>query len=107
MKILIVVVQWIVIIAIGAALWYGWSLKLPTFPTMPGYQVLFFALAIAFAWVEVLKWGVTKPFNCVKCMTGWVALLLAVILHTPFWYLYLPAGLFVGAIYSAVKMRWL
>ena len=107
MKIFTSAVQWIMIIAIGVALWYGWSWKLPTFPSMPGYQVLFFALAIAFTWVEILKWGVTKPFNCVKCMSGWLSLLLAIIFHTPFWYLYLPAGLFVGAIYSAVKMRWL
>lgn len=107
MKILITVVQWVMIVAIGAALWYGWSCRFPTFPTMPGYHVLFFALAIAFTWVEVLKWGVTKPFNCVKCMTGWVALILAAVFHTPFWYLYLPAGLFVGAIYSAIKMRHL
>lgn len=100
--------QWLFLILAGVGIyWFCRHGSMPFFPTMPGYLVLFFALAIAFTWVEVLKWGVTKPFNCVKCMTGWVALLLAIVFHTPFWYLYLPAGLFVGAIYSAGKMRWL
>jgi hypothetical protein len=74
---------------------------------MPGYLIIIFALSISFTWVEILKWGVTKPFNCVKCMTGWVSLILAFSFHTPYWFFYLFVGLFVGAIYSAVKMRYL
>src|SRR4051812_43418277 len=100
--------QWGFLILVGFGIyWLFHHYSAPVLPTMPGYQALFFALAIAFTWVEVLKWGVTKPFNCVKCMTAWVALILAVVFHTTFWYLYLPAGLFVGAIYSAIKLRWL
>lgn len=74
---------------------------------MPGYAVLIFALACAFVWVELLKWGSVKPFNCVKCLTGWFSLILAAIFHVPHFYLYLPLGLFVGAIFSAIQMRWL
>lgn len=74
---------------------------------MPGYQVILFALSFAFMWVEILKWGVTKPFNCVKCMTGWSAFFIAWGFHTPYWYFYLPLGLMAGAIYSALKLRYL
>lgn len=78
-----------------------------TLPDMPGYLVLFFSFSIAFVWVEILRWGVTKPFNCVKCMTSWLSFFMAYAFHTPFWYFYLFAGLMIGAIYSAVKMRYL
>lgn len=77
-------------------------------PAMTGLQVVVFALAIAFTWVEVLKWWKhVKPFNCLKCMTGWVALILAFTFHVQFWPLYLPLGLFVGAVFGAIKMRYL
>lgn len=75
--------------------------------TMPGYQVILFALSIAFVWVEILKIGVVKPFTCVKCMCGWFALILAFYFDTPYWPLYLFVGLFAGAMYSAIKMRYL
>lgn len=81
--------------------------SLPERGTMTGLQVVVFALAFAFTWVEVLRWGSVKPFNCLKCMTGWVALILAFTFHVEFWYMYLPVGLFVGAMVSAIKMRWL
>jgi hypothetical protein len=74
---------------------------------MQGYQVIIIALSMAFTWVEVMKWGVTKPFNCVKCMTGWISLLIAGVFHVPYWPFYLFIGLFSGAMYSAIKMRWL
>lgn len=79
----------------------------PKFPTMTGLQVIFFALSLAFTWVEILKWGVTKPFNCFKCMTGWFALILAFMFHVEFWPFALPAGLFVGSVFEGIKMRWL
>lgn len=79
----------------------------PDLPPLRGYQVIIFAFSIAFLWTEVMKWGVTKPFNCIYCMTAWLSLIIAFVFHTPFWYFYLPVGLTVGAIYSAVKMRWL
>jgi hypothetical protein len=74
---------------------------------MPGYLVLFFSLAIAFTWVEVVKIGKFKPLNCVKCLTGWISLPMAYFFETPYWYFYLFAGLFVGAVYSAIQMRYL
>lgn len=105
-KLLISLVQWLAIVAVGFMVYFFWN-RIPAVTSMSGLWVLFFALAIAFTWVEILKWGVTKPFNCVKCMAGWTAFIVAFVFHTPHWYMYLPAGLFVGAIYSAVKMRWL
>lgn len=81
---------------------------LVTLPTMTGLQVITFALSFAFMWVEVLKWWKRiKPFNCLKCMTGWTALILAFTFHVEFWYMYLPVGLFVGAVFGAIKMRYL
>ena len=85
--------------------WIGQHI--PERGTMTGLQVIFFALALAFMWVEVLKWGIVKPFNCIKCLTGWFALILAFAFHTEFWYMYLPAGLFVGALFEGIHMRWL
>lgn len=84
--------------------------RLPSLPergTMTGLQVIVFALSFGFTWVEILKWGVVKPFNCLKCMTGWVALILAFTFHVEFWYMYLFVGLFVGAMFEGIKMRWL
>lgn len=88
--------------------WVGEQLPdVPALPRMSGIQVIMFALSFAFMWVEVLRWGAVKPFNCLKCMTGWIALILAFTFHVEFWPLYLPLGLFVGAVFGAVKMRWL
>jgi hypothetical protein len=81
--------------------------SLPERGAMTGLQVIVFALPFAFMWVEVLKWGVVKPFNCIKCMTGWIAVILALTFHVEFWYMYLPLGLFVGAMFEGIKMRWL
>lgn len=75
-------------------------------PTMTGLQVVIFSMAISFAWTE-LKLARHKPLNCLKCMTGWVALMLAFTFHVQFWYMYLPVGVFVGAVFEGIKMRWL
>lgn len=105
--------QWtaaiVLLFALIAACYAGYHFRylLPARGTMPGYAVLFFALALAFMWVEVMHWGYKKPFSCVKCMSGWFALILALTFHTHFWYLYPFAGVFVGAMWSAVKMKWL
>jgi hypothetical protein len=86
----------------------GYALITARRPPIHPALLLFFALACAFAWVEVFKvWKNTKPFNCVKCLTGWFALALAWYTHAPYCVLYLLAGLFVGAMWEAVKMRWL
>ncbi len=98
--------QWLFFILLGGGIYFLWHYW-PDLPTMKGCQVLAFAISIAFVWVDILKWGVTKPFNCVKCMTGWLSLLIAVLFHVEFWYLYLFAGLFVGAMFEGIRMRWL
>lgn len=116
MKILKIIGNWFLFLLILAGIiaavsyrhWIGQYLpSLPERGTMTGLHVIVFALSFAFMWVEVMKWGVIKPFNCLKCMTGWVALILAFTFHAEFWYMYLPVGLFVGAMFSAIKLRWL
>lgn len=88
--------------------WVGQHLPaLPERGTMSGLQVIVFALSFAFMWVEVLKWGSVKPFNCMKCMAGWAAVILAFTFHVPYWPFYLPVGAFIGSIFSALKMRYL
>lgn len=95
-------------IALTAVAGIAYALITARRPPMHPALILFFALACAFAWVEVFKvWKHTKPFNCVKCMSGWFALALAWYSHVPYFGLYLMAGLFVGAMYEAIKMRWL
>ena len=74
---------------------------------MINWNILIIALSLAFCQVEVLHFGSVKPLNCIKCMTGWYALTIGS------WYLgwhavvYLPLGVFVGAMFEAIKMRWL
>lgn len=108
-----IIINWLLFLAIIAAImvpiWY-WrpiSMHLPTLPTMPGYQAVAFGFALAFTWVEVMKWGSVKPFNCLKCMCGWLTMFIAMAFHVQFWPFYMPMGLVVGAVFSAIKMRWL
>lgn len=87
--------------------WIGQHLPaLPQRGTMTGLQVVLFALAFSFAFTE-LKLAKHKPLNCLKCLTGWVALILAFTFHVQLWYMYLPVGLMTGAVFGAIKMRWL
>lgn len=106
-----VLLNWLLFLALIAVCYlvykYWYLVPWPTLPTMTGLQVIVFALSFAFMWVDVLRWGSVKPFNCLKCMTGWTALLLALFFHVELWYFYLPVGLFVGAMFEGIKMRWL
>lgn len=76
---------------------------------MINFNILLLALAWAFCQIEVIHFGSIKPFNCLKCMTGWYALALACFVYGYGWrgIIYLPLGVFVGAIFSGIKMRWL
>lgn len=108
-----IIINWLLFLSfVGAVVVLVWHRqwiidKIPSVPKMTGLQVVVFALACAFVWVDVMKWGVTKPFNCIKCMTGWIAVLFAFGHHVEFWPLYLPLGVFVGAVFSSIQMRWL
>lgn len=75
-------------------------------------MIIFFALCLAFFVVEVvprIKLTNRKPFNCMMCMTGWCSMLLAVWqgVYWPYMLLLGVAGVFVGAMFGAIKMRWL
>lgn len=74
---------------------------------MLNWNIIILALSLAFCQVEVLHFGSVKPLNCVKCMTGWYALGIGCIAIGWHGIVYLPLGVFAGAIYSAIKMRWL
>jgi hypothetical protein len=74
---------------------------------MTGIQAIVFGFSCAFTWVEVLRLGSRKPFNCLKCMCGWFTLIIAGVCHVEYWPFYLPVGVTVGAVFSAIKMRWL
>lgn len=69
-------------------------------------EILFFGLSVAWCIVEILRIKF-RPFNCMMCMTGWCSLGIALI--NPSWYdlFYLPAGVFIGAMFEGIKMRWL
>jgi|SRR5205085_695487 hypothetical protein len=80
----------------------------PDLGVMPGSLVVLTALCFAFTWVKV--WRVfphTKPFKCLKCMTGWTSLVLAFLFHTPFCLAYVFIGLFTGAMVDALINKYL
>jgi len=86
-------------------------------------QTLFIALSLAFCWVYYINtfastvfsyFGNTlpnpftrKPFTCVTCMCGWFAAAIGCYQYGVTGLLYLPAGVFTGAMFNAVSMRWL
>lgn len=108
-KVLMTVVQWLVVATVLFFVLFGFhfKLQLPVTKPMPGYLVILFGLSAAYVWVDVLRWGVSRPFNCLTCLSGWFCLILAFAFHTHYWYLYLPLGAFVGGLYSKIVMRWL
>lgn len=74
---------------------------------MTGLLTVIIGFALAFTWVEVLHLGSKKPFNCLKCMCGWFTLLVGYVYGTPYCGFYLFIGLTVGAIFTAIKYRYL
>ena len=84
-------------------------------------SIIIISLAVAFCWVEFIQPTTAaiifiltgnrlldnKPFNCVKCLTGWISLIIGVYYFGWLGLVYLPLGVFTGAIFSAIQMRWL
>lgn len=102
------IINWIVFVAVIAGAFFLLKyFALPSLPTLSGWFVCLVGLAMAVVWVEKLKWGSVKPFNCVSCLTGWTTLALAFLFHVEVWYLYLFIGAFVGVMYSKICMRYL
>jgi hypothetical protein len=73
---------------------------------MPGYLVILFALGLALGVKETLHIP-RKPFNCMKCLTGWFSFFIALGFGTDYWYFYLGLGLLAGALFDSIKMRYL
>lgn len=76
-------------------------------PALTPGTILFLSISTAFTWVRIWKFGTVKPFTCIKCMSGWLSLLFAWLFHAPEPLIYLPMGLFIGAMFEAIQMRWL
>jgi len=87
---------------------------------MKKIEIIFLALCLAFCWVNYVNAWVSaafaatepnpfagKPFTCIKCMCGWFALVLGCYVYGVAGVLLLPAGVFTGAMFEAVSMRWL
>ncbi len=74
-------------------------------------SVLMYSVLIAFAVVHVLKpggWFKRKPFTCMPCMTGWLALILALLsgytVESP---ILMLAGIGLGGLAGGLIMRYL
>lgn len=83
-------------------------------------EILFASLSLAFCWVHYINTWLAKmflynpvnpftfkPFTCIKCMCGWFSLITGCYIHGTTGLLMLPAGVFTGAMFEAVSMRWL
>jgi ABC-type multidrug transport system permease subunit len=78
-------------------------------------EIIIAALAIAFTFVNLVfpqfvktRFFKRRPFNCIMCMSGWSSLGLALI--NGYGYgsiLFLFLGIFAGAMFEGISMRWL
>lgn len=75
----------------------------------PGaFWILLFALSLAFVCVYTFTWMPKfKPFNCLKCMTGWITLIISLLYGHPNAILLMAVGIFIGAIFDSIQSRWL
>lgn len=80
----------------------------PQFSDPGAHWILFFALSASFVWVYTLGWWKRiKPFKCLKCMCGWTTLLICIVVGHDNQLFMVLAGVFAGALFDAVKSRWL
>lgn len=80
----------------------------PIIGTLHPAFVLLAALASAFTFVNYVNpFKRIKPFNCVTCLTGWIALILSYLFNVPFYCLYFPIGIFVGGMFERLTMKYL
>lgn len=74
-------------------------------------EVIGVGFTVAFTIVQArprIKLFMTKPFNCLMCMSAWSTFGAA--LGAGYGWsslLFIPVGYFVGALFDAIKMRWL
>ena len=70
-------------------------------------QIIILALSLAYCWVDVLRIGKVRPFNCIMCMTGWFALLCGVVEYGVKGAMFMPVGVFTGMLFENLRMRYL
>lgn len=73
------------------------------------FNILAFSLAMAYSFTSIFRGRLfqRKPFNCVKCLTGWAALITGLLLQGWPGLIYLPFGFITGALWEKICMRWL
>ncbi|WP_143822380.1 hypothetical protein [Mucilaginibacter pedocola] len=74
---------------------------------MNKHEVILTALACAFSWLQVNRINY-RPFNCLMCMSGWCALIIAAFAgYGLYALLFFPLGIFAGAMLEGVIMKYL
>lgn len=74
---------------------------------MNNVQIIIIALSMSFCWLNINRWLKFKPFNCMMCMTGWISVFIAIIIHGWYGVLMFPVGCFAGALFETIKYRYL
>lgn len=70
-------------------------------------EIILTALACAFSWLQVNRIN-RRPFNCLMCMSGWCALVIALFAgHGRYAPLFFPLGCFAGAMLEGIIMKYL
>lgn len=102
------IIQWVIIILIIPFFIFFPQIKAAIRDIhLSWIQIIVLSLSISFTWVKVLKWGKRKPFNCMKCMTGWTALIIGFMSFGWPGLFFIFIGIFVGSIFEAITLRWL
>ena len=81
---------------------------------MTHLEIILSGLALAFCWVKILQAPLRlpvlnfKPLNCLTCLTGWISFGLAIANnYSVTALLFLAVGVFVGAMFEALTMKYL
>lgn len=70
-------------------------------------QIIILSLSFSFCITQVWRPINIKPFNCMMCFTGWAAAGLGLYQFGISGLALFFVGCFAGALFDAIKMRWL
>lgn len=74
---------------------------------MTPFEIIMFSVSVSFCITQVWKPLNFKPFNCMMCLTGWVAMITGIGVYDLSGVLFFPVGCFAGAMVEAAMMRYL